>query len=454
MTSDPKNAILDVVMLVHDQAAWADIAIRAVEHHTRHPYRLIIVDMASQEEKTKIMLADAERRGHTVVTLPDNRSFSHGCNVGATVGSAKFICFLNDDAIVTEGWDAGLISDATPKYVGLVGARSNYASGAQMDPNFVGEPPYLVFVCVALRREVWAAVGPLDEATFDGFSSEDIDYAWRVRHAGYKLAVSSAYVLHGGSRTLGQAIGGHINGQPTTEDRRRYDMKYTQRLIDKWGKDHVRKFSQTVQNVLVVTYHPNEWTRVDFMDAFVNLKALGGYAFKFMRVKRVPIHFARNATCDLLVDGGYDWLLQIDDDAQFPPDLIRRFLGHQKDVVCALAYQRKPPHSTCAFDMDGDQLTGKPLEGIEHTGLRKVDAAGLHCSIVARGVIEKLREAGIRQYHGGFDGKLGEDLAFSMNLKKVGVSMYVDTDLISGHIGDAVVVDEAYKRAWLASQGK
>ena len=448
---------MDIVMLVHDKAEWADLAIRAVEHHTRNPYRLIIVDMASQEERTKAMLADAERRGHTVVTLPDNRSFSHGCNIGAGIGTAKFLCFLNDDAIVTEGWDGALISDASPKDVGLVGARSNYASGAQMDPSVVGEPPYLVFVCVALRRKVWEAVGPLDEETFDGFSSEDIDYSWRVKRAGHKLAVSSAYVLHAGSRTVGAMIGGHtvvgdITGVPLTEERRRYDMKYTQRLIDKWGKDHIRKFSQTQKNVLVVTYHPNEWTRVDFMDNFVNLKAQGGYAFKFMRVKRVPIHFARNATCDLLVDGGYDYLIQIDDDATFPPDLIRRLLSHQKDVVCALAYQRKPPHATCVFDMDEGQLLGTPLEGIEHTGLRKVDASGFHCSIIAREVIEKLRAAGIRQYHGGFDSKLGEDLAFSMNLRKIGVQMYVDTDLISGHIGDAIVVDEAYKRTWLASQ--
>lgn len=451
------DSLMDIVMLVHDQAAWADLAIRAVEHHTKNPYRLILVDMASQEEKTKRMLADAEKRGHTVVTLPDNISFSHGCNIGATVGSSKFICFLNDDAIVTEGWDGALMSSATPKHIGLVGARSNYASGAQMDPSFVGEPPYLVFVCVALRRDVWNAVGPLDEETFDGFSTEDIDYAWRVKKAGYQLAVSPAYVLHAGSRTLGPMIGGHtkigeVSGVPLTEERRRNDQKYTQRLIDKWGKDHVRKYSQTTQNVLVATYHPNEWTRVDFMDAFVNLKAMGGYAFKFLRVKRVPIHFARNATADMLVDGGYDWLVQIDDDAVFPPDLIRRFLSHKKDVICALAYQRKPPHATCAFEMNEGQLTGNPLEGIEHTGLRRVDASGFHCSIISRTVIEKLRAAGIRQYHGGFDSKLGEDLAFSMNLKKIGVQMYVDTDLISGHIGDSIIVDEAYKRSYVESQ--
>jgi GT2 family glycosyltransferase len=468
--SDPKKSILDIVMLVHDQAGWADLAIRAVEHHTTIPYRLIIVDMASEEPATRAMLHAAEARGHTVVTLPDNRSFSHGCNVGAGLGSSKFLCFLNDDALVTERWAEGLISDASVKDVGLVGARSNYASGAQMDPRFVGEPPYLVFVCVALRREVWIAVGPLDEATFDGFSSEDIDYAWRVKKAGYKLAVSQAYVLHAGSKTLAKEVGAHVQqatgqGVPNTELRRRNDAKYNQRLIDKWGKEHVRKYSQTVKNVLVGTFHPDRFVDVDFLDDFVNLKAQGGYTFTFQRLVRVPIHMARNILLDGVVDLGFDYGLMIDDDARFPPDTIRRLLSHGKDAVVALAYQRKPPHATCVFEVPEGQILASPLEGIEHTGLRRVDSSGLHVALISREAILKMREGtkddkgnvivpGTRAYCGTFADKLGEDLAFAMSLRAVGVPLYCDTDLITGHLGDPINVNEAYKRAFLATTQK
>lgn len=470
MHTDPKAPILDIVMLVHDQAAWADLAIRAVEHQTTIPYRLIIIDMASTEAATAAMLAQAAGRGHTVVTLPDNRSFSHGCNVGAGLGSAKFLCFLNDDAIVTEKWAEALISDASVKDVGLVGARSNYASGAQMDPSFTGEPPYLVFVCVALRREVWNAVGPLDETTFDGFSTEDIDYAWRVKRAGYFLAVSDAYVLHAGSKTLGKMIGGHvqtvngIEGVPTTEARRRNDAKYTQRLIDKWGKEHVRRHSQIVKNVLVGSFHPDRFVDVSFMDDFVNLKAFGGYAFKFTRLVRAPIHMARNIFLDAIVDGGYDFGIMIDDDARFPPDTIRRLLAHRKDVVVALAYQRKPPHATCVFEVPEGQLLAAPLEGIEHTGLRRVDSSGLHVALVSREAVERMRAGtkaadgtvlvpGTRAYCGTFADKVGEDLAFALSLRAVGIPLYCDTDLIAGHTGDPITVDEAYKRAFVARGG-
>jgi hypothetical protein len=106
------------------------------------------------------------------------------------------------------------------------------------------------------------------------------------------------------------------------------------------------------------------------------------------------------------------------------------------------------------FELGEDGLLGSPMENIEHTGLRKVDISGFHCSIVKTTVIKKMRAAGIKQYFGGFENKVGEDFAFALHCKKVGVQVYCDTELISGHIGSAVVVDEAYKREFVARGGK
>lgn len=36
----------------------------------------------------------------------------------------------------------------------------------------------------------------------------------------------------------------------------------------------------------------------------------------------------------------------------------------------------------------------------------------------------------------------------ALNLRAIGVPVYVDTDLISGHLGSAVHIDEAYKKAF------
>lgn len=440
-------ALVDIVMLVHDQAGWADLAIRAVEHHTKNPYRLIIVDNASVEQKTRDLFEDVKKRGHTVIHLSENRSFSNGVNAGVNAGDSPFVIILNDDAIVTEGWDGALLQDASDKFTGLVGARSNFAAGPQGDPGYVGEVPFLVFVCVAMRRHVWNTVGPLDEHTFDGFSSEDLDYSWRVKKAGLTLKVSNAYVLHAGSRTLASTVG-------DSNARAANNLKYHLRLVEKWGKDHVNEKTKMRQSVLVVSYHAEEWTRVEFMKHLLNLRNTGGYGFSYLQVCRAPIQMARQLAMDYALDNNADVVIQLDDDATFPPDIIRRLLAHQKEIVTTIAYQRKPPHHACIFELGEDGMFGAPLNGWEHTGLRKVDVSGFHCSATRTSVIRKMREAGIKQYFGGFDNKVGEDFAFSLNCKKIGIPIYCDTELISGHIGAAIVVDEQYKREFVARGGR
>lgn len=449
--------LIDVVMLISHQPLWADLAIRAVEHHTKNPYRLILVDQATTTPEAKAVLASAKERGHIVFRAPENRSFSNGNNLGAGLGDAKFLVFLNDDALVTENWDGALIQDCSEKGVGLVGARSNFAGGVQADMRFKGEPPYLVFVCVALRREVWNAVGPMDEENFTGFSCEDLDYSWRVQKAGYKLKVSDAcYVLHAGSRSIAKQFAADAiaakNGAGLITALRGQNEKYGHVLEAKWGRDFVVEHSKLQQRGLVTTYHAERWTRVEFLKNLMGLRRSDNVGFEYLQVSRLPIHMARQAAADFAVDSGMDWWVQIDDDATFPPDVLRRLLAPQKDVVCALAYQRKPPHLTCAFETGPDGLLGTPLDNIEHTGVRKVDISGFHCSIMRTSVIKKMRDAGIKQYFGGFDSKVGEDFACCINMKKVGVQVHVDTDLISGHIGEEIVVDESYKLEWRQRQ--
>src|ERR1700733_8128940 len=104
-------------MLVSNQPTWADLAIRAVEHQTRNAYRLILVDQATTDPKMAEVLSGAKARGHTVLPMAENRSFSNGNNAGIRIGTSKFVCILNDDAMVTEGWDAAMIQDCSQKEV-------------------------------------------------------------------------------------------------------------------------------------------------------------------------------------------------------------------------------------------------------------------------------------------------------------------------------------------------
>ena len=468
-----KEPLIDVVMLVHDNWEWADLSIRAIEAFTKNPYRLIIVNSGSVEEKTRKGLAEAEGRGHSVVHLNENQSFANGVNIGAAVGSAKFLCVCNDDLIVTEGWDSQMVQEASNELVGLVGARSNNAAGPQGDPTAT-EVPFLVFTLVMMRREVWKKVLPLDEVTFDGFSSEDIDFSWRVAKSGLKLVVSQASVFHAGSRTLVKKYKKQgLSDQEIQFAMAKNNEKYNVRLADKWGKDWVKAHMRLKPKILLATYHAEEHTRVEFYKKMMILLQ-GKVPFTHYASVREHIQIAREGVARFALAKEFDIVIQFDDDATFPADVVGRLIkslneGHGREIVCALAYQRGPPHLTCAYELnpdDPDKLKGLPLEGIEHTGVRQVDVSGFHCSAIRTSVFQKMKDYrekdekgvekypnGIERFYGGFENKIGEDFAFCANARKVGVKVYLDTELIAGHIGAAIEVNEEYKKQWVA-QGR
>lgn len=458
--------ILDIVVLVHDSSEWADLCVRAVEHFTKNPASLIIVDSASEEEKTKKWLTETEARGHRVVRLNENLSFSNGVNIGAAVGDSKFLCVLNDDFIVSEGWDTQMMQEASNKAVGLVGARSNNAAGAQGDPTAVNVP-YLVFTCVMMRREVWKHVHGLDEVVFDGFSSEDLDFCWRVLKADLQLKVSAFVGYHAGSRTLIKKMKKRgLAPEEINFALAKNNEKYNVRLIDKWGKDWFNEHVNLRPKVLLATYHSEEWTRVEFMK-HVQALTSGKVPFSHYASSRRAIQVARQDVAAFALAKGFEVVVQLDDDATFPPDLMARLFKslEGREIVTALAYGRGAPHLPCVFELvdreDPEKLYGVPMEGIEHTGIRQVDISGLHCSAYRTSILKKLlkyREKdekgvekypdGIRQFFGGYENKMGEDFAFCHNLRKIGVKIYCDTDLISGHIGSSIVVDEQYRANW------
>lgn len=466
--------MLDIVMLVHDQAKWARLAAQAVESFTRNKFRLIVVDNKSVEPDTQKLFEELEARGHTIVRLAENKSFSNGMNAGIRAGTNKSIVLLNSDALVTPGWDTQILQTLTRKNVGLVGTRTNYAAGLQglqgegAERQALSVPvEFLMFVCVGMRRDTYDMIGPLDEETFDGFSSEDLDYSWRVRKAGLELVIAPTYVFHGGSQTLQATVG---YGEALNAN----NAKYNQRLIDKHGPEILEALQRgPLPRVFVSTFSAEEWTRTDFMKWLVNLRT-GGYPFAYYHHKRSPIHFARQAVAAHALADKFGYVLMIDDDmVEFPPDTLVRLMAHKKDVVVTVAYQRIAPFGTCVFKWaDGphtekDSETGQvfrmmsSMEGIEDRGLQKIDAAGLSCALIKTDVFKRLSEGvgeckGVKKWFGNF-GKVGEDNYFFNKITdyneaatKAGkplISTYCDTDIVIGHLGEAQVVNRAFKEA-------
>jgi GT2 family glycosyltransferase len=153
----------------------------------------------------------------TVVRRPENGAIATALNLGLAQTRAPWICLLNNDILVTQGWLSEMISvvRSDPR-LGLLNPMSNQfglSPERRETPDAVAlrcqrlrgrwmESVGCVGFCVLLPRHVLERVGTFDE-TFRPMYFEDADYSLRVRNAGFLCGIArGAYVYHYGGATL------------------------------------------------------------------------------------------------------------------------------------------------------------------------------------------------------------------------------------------------------------
>jgi GT2 family glycosyltransferase len=178
---------------------------------------VVLVDNGSDDPTALAALADPPRV--RVLRLAHNVGFGAGCNAGIRValdGAADWIWLVNNDAAPEPGALAAMLAHgATDPTIGAVGcvidespdggpARRVYGGG---DVSFVSGLPrhrhaphadapvdYLCAASVLVRRQALARTGLFDERFF--LYWEDVDLSFRLRSAGFRLAVASDAVVH------------------------------------------------------------------------------------------------------------------------------------------------------------------------------------------------------------------------------------------------------------------
>jgi len=190
-----------------------------------------------------------------------------------------------------------------------------------------------------------------------------------------------------------------------------------------------------------------------------------GIDFNWMIVGRSFVHFARTQVCDAAINGKFTHVFWVDDDAIIPPNTLKRFIEHDKDVVVAPYPMRKPPHEIGILSHpDGDfhdhsgyrNWTPDDL----NKGMVQCDGAGTHCMLIKVDILNKLygpiaaqsREEGM-SVQGTLEDenknglpyfvmpKVGtEDMYFCYRVKCKGGEIWCDTDIFAGHVGFAPLI--------------
>ena len=209
----------DLVLLSWNNLAILERCVESLVRCTDVPSRLTIVDNGSTEEGLREYLVTLKGSRYLHIKAVFNclnEGFARGMNKGITESRAPYVCILNNDIVVTDGWLAEMIKVAeSDSFIGLVNPSSNnfglrsgkgttleeFAVGLRKESGRWVEMNACVGFCMLIKREVIKKVGHLDDKYGYAYF-EDTDYSRKAQAAGYKCVMAKGcYVYHAEGRS-------------------------------------------------------------------------------------------------------------------------------------------------------------------------------------------------------------------------------------------------------------
>ncbi len=234
-TPEPAPRV-SLIVPTRDGAEVLATCIRSIRSLTRYPdYEILIVDNGSVQDETKRLLAELGADPVIrIVPYPQPFNFSAINNVAARAATGAVIGLVNNDIEATHAeWLGEMVALAMRRETGCVGAMLTYPDGRIQhagivtglggvaghghrfapadDPGYLGrlraahEVSAVTAACLVVRRDVFDAVGGLDETLTVAFN--DVDFCLKMRAAGYRnLWTPFARLIHHESASRGRDL--------------------------------------------------------------------------------------------------------------------------------------------------------------------------------------------------------------------------------------------------------
>jgi len=200
----------DIIIPVWDQLELTKECVKGIMKNTHYPYRLIIIDNASQKKTRAYLEGLRETANALVIRNEDNLGFVKAVNQALRVCDAPFICIMNNDTVATDGWLTEMVEVCNLREdIGLVNPSSNnlgqhkgsdtiddYAAKLKRFKGEYIEMGACIGFCMLFKRELFNKLGYLDEIYKEG-NFDDTDYSRKAEKEGYIcVRAKGAYVYH------------------------------------------------------------------------------------------------------------------------------------------------------------------------------------------------------------------------------------------------------------------
>jgi polysaccharide pyruvyl transferase CsaB len=238
-----------IIVVTYNNLAMNRQCLESLYGRTEWPsFEVVVVDNAS-EDGTVEYLRETEKRypNLRVVANDTNRGFAAANNQGLALATGDFLVLLNNDTVVTRGWLTALLRHlACDPKLGLVGPVTNAISNeAKIEvgyeaieelpawaEQFTRENdghtftiPMLAMFCLAMKREVYASVGPLDERFGLGMFEDD-DFNRRAREKGWEIRCARDSFVHHWQKASFRLLGEKKYLALFEENRKKYEEKW------------------------------------------------------------------------------------------------------------------------------------------------------------------------------------------------------------------------------------
>ena len=137
---------------------------------------------------------------------------------------------------------------------------------------------------------------------------------------------------------------------------------------------------------------------------------------------------------DFVTRSKYPYLMMLDSDVLFPPDMLEKLMAHKLPIVGGWYKDKKAKdHHPAVYDFVEDQSGVAVFRHRKEpgTGLEKVSGMGAGCWFMTRAVAEAL---GDEPYGKNIAGG-GEDMKLCRRLIELGIPLHVDWSINCAHIG-------------------
>lgn len=209
----------DIILPVCDQFEYTKACIESIIAKTRTPYRIVIINNG-RNAPTERYLKDLKAAGRCELEIlqnEENIGWVRAINKGIEISKAPYLCFQNDDTVVTDNWLGNMLAVfEKDKRIGIINPTwegkpptediETFARHIHKHEGKFVETDWARGFCVLVKREVIERIGGLDDI-FSPAYFDDVDFSVRAIEAGYLcVRALDTYVHHYRNKTFFEVL--------------------------------------------------------------------------------------------------------------------------------------------------------------------------------------------------------------------------------------------------------